>query len=294
MNLARIGLALVLAMIMSLPAHALRPGEEEEACQGHMGLPLDEVIAACSDLIRGAPLVDARANGPGRYNIMYLRALAYAAKQDHERAVDDFSQVIRFLPDRANAYLYRARSLIALGRTQEAEQDKAAYAKLRPNGNRLSEDCLPVDWQAIEVVKSLGDWAVVQPAKPSGRNVLMNYGGNKEMAERAAAMIKSKRYDRHCFVARPYPPLNYWTAAGNLASHQEGDDGECIAVDNASLALTRKNGALEIVDSKQTVLVTGYDELVSQQVLAVLRALKVTRKCTIRVDNDRIDFWKID
>lgn len=61
-----------------------------------------------------------------------------------------------------------------------------------------------------------------------------------------------------------------------------------------AVALTRKDRALEIVDSKQTVLVTGYDELVSQRVLAVLRALKVTRKCTIRVDNDRIDFWKID
>jgi tetratricopeptide (TPR) repeat protein len=294
MNFARIGLALVFAALMILPAHAVRPGEEEEACQGHMGLPFDEVIAACSDLIRGAPLVEERRNGPLRYNIIYLRALAYAAKQDHKNAVDDFSTVIRFMPDRANAYLYRARSLIALGRAAEAEEDKAMYAKLRPNGNRLSEDCLPVDWQAIEVVKSAGDWAVVQPAKPSGRNVLLNYAGNKEMAERAAAMIKSKRHDRHCYVARPYPPLTYWTTAGNLANHQEGDDGECITVDNASLALTRKNGALEVVDSKQTVLITGYDDLVSQQVLAVLRALKVTRKCTIRVDNDRIDFWKVD
>jgi len=294
MNFARIGLALMLAAAMSLPAHALRPGEEEAACQGHMGLPIDEVIAACSDLIRGAPLIDARANGPWPYNIIYLRALAYAAKQDHERAIDDFSTVIRFLPDRANAYFYRAKSLLMLGRTQEAEQDKAAYAKLRPNGNRFSEDCLPVDWQAIEVVKSLGDWAVVQPAKPSGRNVLLNYGGNKEMAERTAALIKSKRYDRHCFVARPYPPLTYWTTVGSLANHQEADDGECIAVDSGSLSLTRKDRVLEIVDNKQTVLVTGFDELVSQQVLAVLRALKVTRKCMIRVGDDRADFWKID
>jgi tetratricopeptide (TPR) repeat protein len=294
MKRARLGLMLVLVTILILPAHALRPGEEEEACQGHMGLPIDEVIAACSDLIRGAPLIEERANGPGRYNIMYLRGLAYAAKQDHGRAVDDFSTVIRFLPDRANAYFYRARSLAALGRTQEAEQDRAAYAKLRPNGNRLTEDCLPVDWEAVEAVKSTGDWAVVQPGKPSGRVVILNYGGNKEMAERVVALIKTKRYDRRCHVARPYPPLTYWTTAGNLANYAEGDDGTCIAIDSASLALTRKDLVLEIVDAKQTVLVTGYDELVSQQVLAVLRHLKVTRKCTIRVDRDATDFWKVN
>lgn len=294
MRFARIGLALVFATLMILPAHALRPDEEEEACQGHMAVPIDEAIAACSDLMRSSPLVDDRVNGPRRHNILYLRALAYAAKQDHKSAVNDFSAVIRFQPDRANAYYYRAKSLAALGRAQEAEQDKAAYAKLAPNGNRVINDCVPIDWQAVDVVKSSGDWSVVQPGKPAGRTVLLNYFGNKEMADRAAALIKSKRYDSLCYIVRPYPTLSYWTTGGTLAKHEEGDDGACIAVDTASLALIRKDGALQIIDGKQPVLVTGFDELVSQQVLAILRALKVTRKCTLRVDNSWTDFWKTD
>jgi tetratricopeptide (TPR) repeat protein len=294
MKFARIGLALVVATLVILPVDALEHDDKDEACQGHLGVPIDEAIAACSALMRSSPLAEDRGNGTWRYDVTYLRALAYAAKQDHEHAVDDFSTVIRFQPDRANAYFYRARSFVALGRAQEAEQDKAAYAKLRPNGNRLIEDCLAVDWQAVEVVKSRGDWSVVQPDKPAGRHVMMSYGGNKEMAERAAALIKHKRYDRHCFVGRPFPPMSYWTSAGTLAGHEEGDDGECSTVDMASLALARKDGALQIVDNNQTLLVTGYDDLVGQHVLAVLRALKVARKCTIRADDDTMIYWTMN
>jgi tetratricopeptide (TPR) repeat protein len=55
-----------------------------------------------------------------RANLYYQRGLAYGVKRDFKQAVADYSEAIKLSPGHLGAYVKRAESLAALGRTKEA------------------------------------------------------------------------------------------------------------------------------------------------------------------------------
>src|ERR1700716_3921164 len=109
---------------------AVSPAGALDGCGGQGGAP-DAEIAACSDLISSR---DSRGLSKTTLAAAYrVRAFAYAAKDDHDRAIADYDEVIRLDPSYATAFYSRGFSYYRKNEYDRAISDFDQAIRLDPN-----------------------------------------------------------------------------------------------------------------------------------------------------------------
>src|ERR1039458_2727660 len=119
------GLAALL--VFGLPARAQTPTRDENwtRCEG----PNPEVsIAGCTALLQSGQ------ESPANVLIaLYNRAASYDHKGDYDKAIADYSEVIRLKPDFSAAFNGRGNTYSRKGKSDEAIADFSAAIRLKPD-----------------------------------------------------------------------------------------------------------------------------------------------------------------
>ena len=97
-------------------------------CKGDPRGDWDRQISSCTALIRSGKESDKNVT-----IAYYNRALAYENKEDYERAIADYSEVIRLDPYHANALFFRSLNRGRIGDKNGAEADMVSAKRLDPN-----------------------------------------------------------------------------------------------------------------------------------------------------------------
>jgi hypothetical protein len=74
-----------------------------------------------------------------------------------------------------------------------------------PSSEMPGQDCVALDPANAKAEPDGDDWHVT-----AGGTALLDFGDDKEGAERAASVIKTYRMNRQCFIARPDSKAQYW------------------------------------------------------------------------------------
>jgi len=78
-------------------------------------------------------------------------------------------------------------------------------AGLIPKESVAGEVCIGLDPSAVKTEKNAEGWSVV-----SGMGALLDFGDDRDAAERAASIIKTYKLNRQCFAGPPGTGLQYW------------------------------------------------------------------------------------
>jgi hypothetical protein len=76
-----------------------------------------------------------------------------------------------------------------------------------PPGNMPDQDCIALDPASVQVQSAGGNWRVV-----NGATALLDFGLDRGAADQAIAAIRTFRFNRECFIARPHVEMQYWLA----------------------------------------------------------------------------------
>jgi peptidoglycan hydrolase-like protein with peptidoglycan-binding domain len=111
---------------------AARGDEEAITCATAINAPnqaLDSVIAACSEVIPGA-------EGANLGRLLRYRGWALERKGERQRAIADYDDALRLLPDDLWTLQGRARAHRASGNVEQARQDYQRLHQLQPDTSR--------------------------------------------------------------------------------------------------------------------------------------------------------------
>jgi hypothetical protein len=101
---------------------------------------------------------------------------------------------------------YRFTQHCFIGRP-ESSMDYWKRGDDMPTGGYAGQDCVGNSPDSTRAVFRSGQWRVVD-----GDHLLMSFGSKGREARRAAEVIRHYGLNRHCFVGRPGPSMNYWLA----------------------------------------------------------------------------------
>lgn len=120
-----------LILVAALTATAPTPAQEHAANMlwcGSANTPSDRRITACTKLIETGGLVRMQ-----QADALYSRGNAYVDTSQRDRAIADYGQAIRLMPDFANAYHDRGRAHEKAGRFDRAIRDYDSAIRLKPD-----------------------------------------------------------------------------------------------------------------------------------------------------------------
>lgn len=110
------------------------------------------------------------------------------------------------------------------------------------------EDCLSFNPATTEVRNIGGRWKIAD-----GGHLILDFGGNKDEADQALAIIKHYGLDSICFVGRPDPSLTYWRVNGQSpAGPAPGEDA--IGFNPDTIEVKQINGRWKIIDGSHWIL----------------------------------------
>ncbi len=137
----------------------------------------------------------------------------------------------------------------------------------------LKEDCLAFDPQRLDLKAESGRYLLTD-----GRSRMKVFPDRKE-ARRAIKIIKRYNLDQHCFVGRPDPSMEYWTAHGEApAGALAGED--CIGFDPNRLQIKREGAQWLMTDGRSRMRIFP-SRREAEQALAVIKKYGFTKTCYI-------------
>ncbi len=152
-------------------------------------------------------------------------------------------------------------------------------------GERLDiqEDCLPFEPRQLQVKAEAGRYLLTD-----GRS-RMKVFPNQAEARSALKTIQHYGMDRHCFVGRPDPSMEYWLADGQAPSGSLAHE-DCIAFDPGRLELKREGSRWLLTDGRSRMRLFS-DRQEAERALRLIRHYGFTRTCYIgRPDPSMIYF----
>ncbi len=150
----------------------------------------------------------------------------------------------------------------------------------------LQEDCLAIRSQAVQVQQIGGDWKVVD-----GSNEMLDFGPSEANANTAKNVISHYRFDRMCFVARPKPPMMYFTVDGRApVGPMPGEDAIAFDLDKVQAA---KSGQSWIVtDGSSRMLDFGPSEFNALHAVILIRNYGFTHQCFVGRPNAPMMYFR--
>jgi len=147
------------------------------------------------------------------------------------------------------------------------------------------EDCIGFNPGLVTVAHIGGSWKVVQ-----GNMWILDFGGNKSAADRAASVIIGENFNQQCFVNRPNAAMMYWKSGNHVPSSQmPGQD--CVGNDPATTTAQNVGGAWKVVDGSHWMLDYGGDQASANQAVAVIKKYHLNRQCFIDRPNAQMTYW---
>jgi hypothetical protein len=139
----------------------------------------------------------------------------------------------------------------------------------------LQEDCLGIQPDAIQVRQLSGGWTLVD-----GSELLLDFGSSQANANRAKDVISFYHLDRICYVARPNPPMTYFTVAGHApAGPMPGEDA--IAFDLAGIHAAQSVDGWIVTDGVSSLLDFGASRFNALHAVAIIRHYGFTHQCFV-------------
>ncbi len=136
--------------------------------------------------------------------------------------------------------------------------------------------CHPFDPSDIRVQQMDGRWQLIHK-----RHWLFDFGPDQAAAHKALEVIRHYRMDRICFLgASQQSSFSYLLAKGGIPwGAMDGED--CMAIDPAHLAVSKRQGRWKIVSDKKSLFDFGNRQSEARQALAIIRQHGFTKKCRV-------------
>jgi 2-haloacid dehalogenase len=148
-------------------------------------------------------------------------------------------------------------------------------AALNAGAPTLQEDCLPLNPAAIQVKQAGSDWKIVD-----GSESVLDFGASETNANRAKEIITHYKFDRICFVARPNPPMTYFTVNGGApVGPIAGEDAIAFALDQVRAELSSVNWI--VTDGASILLNFGTNRFAALHAVAIIRNYGFTHQCFV-------------
>jgi hypothetical protein len=155
-----------------------------------------------------------------------------------------------------------------------------------PLPTNISEDCINVNYVTVSTLNSNGKWIVV-----SGSSYLLNFENNEAGANLAVNIIKFYGMDKMCFVARPNPPMTYFTVNGNApAGAFPGEDA--IGFNPANLTAQLLSGKWIVADGSSSLLNFESNQAGANTAIAIIQKYGFTRMCFVARPNPPMMYFR--
>jgi len=140
---------------------------------------------------------------------------------------------------------------------------------------KLTEDCLPMNYNNVNAVFAGGAWKVAD-----GGSWLLDFGANQANAQKAVAIMKHYKMDKQCFVGRPNAPMTYYTTAGSApVGPYPGEDA--IAFNPANVKASFVGGSWKVVDGQMSMLDFGNKEANAKVAVDIIKFYGFTHQCFV-------------
>lgn len=137
----------------------------------------------------------------------------------------------------------------------------------------LKEDCLSFAPNRLEVRRDNNKWLLTD-----GRSRMMLFD-NRSEAIQALNVIKYYGMNKHCFVGRPGPSMEYWLV-GNRAPSGAMPNEDCIAFNPANLRIKQEGSQWLMTDGRSRMRMFP-NRQETKQALAVIRKYDFNQTCYI-------------
>jgi len=154
----------------------------------------DAAVAAFSKIIEQQPkIIEQQPKNAGAYELLELayhyRAFAHSHKGEYDRAIADYSEVIRLDPKYEAAYLDRGRAYCAKGRYDQAIADYSEGIRLNPENMRTYNDRAGAYFAKDDYNRAIADFSEVIRLTPKP-NAWLGY------LQRGSSYSAMRDYDR--------------------------------------------------------------------------------------------------
>jgi hypothetical protein len=152
--------------------------------------------------------------------------------------------------------------------------------------SKLTEDCLPMNYNNVQASFTGGAWKVVD-----GGSWLLDFGPNQANAQKAAAIIKHYKMDKQCFVGRPGPSMTYFTVAGSApAGPYPGEDA--VSFNPATTAAVKVGTSWKLADGAHWILDFGTKEAEAKNAAAIVKFYGFTKICFVGRPNPGMTYFR--
>jgi 2-haloacid dehalogenase len=139
----------------------------------------------------------------------------------------------------------------------------------------LQEDCMAFNAAAIKVQQVGNTWKIVD-----GDIAMLDFGEIEANGNRAKAVIAYYRFDRMCFVARPDPPMMYFTVKGKApVGPMPGEDAIAFNLDTVQAELS--GGSWIVTHGASRLLNFGSSKFHALHAVALIRNYGFTHQCFV-------------
>jgi hypothetical protein len=171
--------------------------------------------------------------------------------------------------------------------TPSATRTSTPTATITPVGITVTEDCIGVNPDALEIRAIDGDWRIVS----GGSSILLNFDEKLDEAQTSLAIMEYYRFTEFCFVGRPDSSMQYFLV--NNQSPQGSFPGEdCIGFNPDTLEIQLISGDWRIVDSSSILL--NFDEKLdeAQTSLAILQFYRFNQQCFVGRPDPSMEYFR--
>ena len=159
------------------------------------------------------------------------------------------------------------------------------FRAIRPR-RILREDCIGFNPAKIEVKKVSGSWKIVE-----GSHWILDFGSNEAEARQALRIIKHYGMNRHCFVGRPDPSMDYWLVDGKApAGSMVGED--CSGFNPAKIEVKKVSGSWKIVEGSHWILDFGSNEQEARTAFEIIRKYGFQFICFVGRPNPSMTYFR--
>ncbi|MFW5973094.1 MAG: hypothetical protein ACOCTG_03805, partial [Bacteroidota bacterium] len=202
---------------------------------------------------------------------------------DHDDFGEDIDEAIDSCVRRLKDRLTKIRRLeeqvmelggaIVVGLTQQPPPLQRPNDRPEEARAELDEDCLPFEPENVRIRRDGDQWLLT-----NGRS-RMKLFSNLPEARLALSIIRHYRLDRHCFVGRPDPSMEYFLVDREAPEGAiSGED--CIGFDASNLEVREANGRWTLAEGDH--LIMGFPEAAeAEQAIAVIRKYGFDRTCYV-------------
>lgn len=150
----------------------------------------------------------------------------------------------------------------------------------------FADDCIAFNPQQAEVKNVQSRWKIVV-----GSLWLLDFGSNKQEAERALSIIQNYGFNKQCFVGRPDSSMEYYLV-NNQAPQGSTPGEDCVSFNPNNIQVQKIQGRWKIVEGTHWILDFGTKELEARAAFKFIRRYGFDRMCFVGRPTPSLTYFK--